>query len=71
MALHTVEDLRAAAVHASKDSAMLQKQVELLAAERKEAGRQVEADRQRYAKHLAFLRAQLSSVEQQVEQAVH
>jgi hypothetical protein len=68
-ALHTAANLRAAAHRGAKDGVVLQKQVQLLAAEMKEASCQMEVDRQRYAKHLGFLRAQLRSIEQHVEQA--
>jgi hypothetical protein len=57
-------ELRAAADKAAKDSQVLHKHLDLLRASRRDAGRQMEADRQRYQQHLAQLRAQLAAYEQ-------
>ena len=57
-------ELRAAADKAAKDSQVLHKHLDLLRASRRDAGHQMEADRQRYQQHLAHLRAQLAAFEQ-------
>lgn len=59
VALAALAQLRAEADRAGKDSAVLQKHLELLRASCQDASTRMEADRQRYAQHVTQLRAQL------------
>ncbi|KAI3424475.1 hypothetical protein D9Q98_010025 [Chlorella vulgaris] len=59
VALAALTQLRAEADRAGKDSAVLQKHLELLRASCQDASTRMEADRQRYAQHVTQLRAQL------------
>lgn len=56
-------ELRAGAARAAQQHALLHKHLDLLRASQREAGAQMEADRQRYAQHLAELRGRLQQYE--------